>query len=61
MIFEFDWVVLLIGKDHFEMNMVKSFFELNWKPCFKDLAKLMGFRSERAQKCAKLCTDNHKA
>ena len=24
-IFEFDWVVLLIGKGHFEMNMVKSF------------------------------------
>ena len=25
-IFDFDWVVLLIGKGHFEMNMVNFFF-----------------------------------
>lgn len=58
---EFDWVVLSPGKGHFEMNMVKSFFELNWIPFLSELAKCMGFRSDLAQKCAKTCTDYHKA
>ena len=43
------------------MNMLKSFFELNWTHFVQDLAKIMGFRSERALRCAKMCTDNHKA
>ena len=51
---EFDWVVLLIGKGHLGMNMLKSFFELKWIPFLQDLAKIMGFRSDRALHCAKL-------
>ena len=60
LVLEFDWVVLLIGKGHLEMNMSKSFFELNWEPFLKELVKLMGFRSEFALQSAKLCRDNHK-
>ena len=58
---EFDWVVLLIGKGHLGMNILKSFFELKWIPFLQDLAKIMGFHSDRVLHCAKLCTDNHKA
>ena len=29
---EFKWVVLLIVKEHLEMNMLKSFFESKWIP-----------------------------
>ena len=58
---EFDWVVLLIGKGHLGLNMLKSFFELKWIPFLQDLAKIMEFRSDRALHCAKLCTDNHEA
>ena len=54
-ILEFDWVILLIGKGHVEMNMIKSFFELNWEPFLKDLAKRMGYCTENAQRVAKFC------
>ena len=61
---EFDWVVLLIGKGHIRMIVLKSFFELKWIPFMQDLAKIrgqiMGFRSDRALHCAKLCIDNNK-
>ena len=53
--------MLLIGKGHLGMNMFKSFFELKWIPFLQDLAKIMGFRSDSALHCVKLCTDNHKA
>ena len=58
---EFDWVVLKIGDGHFEMNMSKTFFELNWVPFMSDLCYIMGFKSEAAQLSAKKCSDNHKA
>ena len=57
---EFDWVILRPGNGHFEMNMFKSFIELNWEVFFSELAKLMGFKSENAQRAAKHATDNHK-
>ncbi|KAJ8307407.1 hypothetical protein KUTeg_015491 [Tegillarca granosa] len=57
---EFDWVILRPGYGHIEMNMFKSFVNLNWDVFMSDLAGLMGFCSENAQKAAKNCTDNHK-
>lgn len=44
-VYEFDWVLLRIGHGHVEMNMVRSFFALNWEVCIKDLDKCMGFCS----------------
>ena len=58
---EFDWLLLKIGHGHFEMNMVRSFFELNWEIFVKDVAHCMGFCSEAAQKYAKGGSDHHKA
>ena len=58
---EFDWVLLRPGAGHYEMNMIKSFVELNWEVFFSSLAYEVGFRSELAQKYAKSCGDNHKA
>lgn len=57
---EFSWVILRPGNGHFEMNMFKSFVELNWEVFFSDLCILMGFKSENAQRTAKSCSDNHK-
>lgn len=57
---EFDWVVLRPGNGHFEMNMCKTFIEVNWDVFFSELCRLMGFRSENAQRAAKKCTDHHK-
>ncbi|XP_077869158.1 uncharacterized protein LOC144360163 [Saccoglossus kowalevskii] len=60
-VLEFDWVLLRIGPRHMEMNMTKSFFELNWEVFMCSLVEMMGFKSERAQKYAKKCSDNHKS
>lgn len=57
---EFDWVMLTTGDGHYEMNLMKTFFELNWDVCLKALAQKMGWNSELALKCAKNCYDNHK-
>jgi hypothetical protein len=58
---EFDWVILKIGGGHYEMNMLKSFFELNWVPFMSQFSRLYGFKTEKAQNYAKSCKDNHKA
>lgn len=47
---EFDWVVLRIGKLHFEMNMARHFIDLNWEVFLSRLASELGFVSEAAQK-----------
>lgn len=52
-ILEFDWVQLRTGDGHYEMNLMKSFVELNWEVCLKNLVQRMGWKSELAQKCAK--------
>ncbi|XP_041477204.1 uncharacterized protein LOC121425250 [Lytechinus variegatus] len=58
---EFDWLLLKIGHGHVEMNMVRSFLELNWPVFMKDVALCMGFCSEAAQKYAKSGADHHKS
>ena len=57
---EFDWIVLKVGDGHYEMNLMKSFMDINWHVCMSELAKRMGWKSEAAQKSAKNCSDNHK-
>ncbi|XP_072050462.1 uncharacterized protein [Amphiura filiformis] len=58
---EFGWVLLRIGYGHYEMNMVRSFMELNWEVFGKDLADVLSFKSLNAQRYAKACSDNHKS
>lgn len=59
-IHEFDWFYLRIGAGHYEMNLMKSFFELNWTPFLESLCEKMGFVSEAAKQYAKACKDTHK-
>lgn len=58
---EFDWVVLRIGPLHVEMNMVKTFFSLNWDVMVCDLAKEMGFKFDSVLKYAKSASNHHHA
>lgn len=43
------------------MNLIKSFFELNWTPFLEVLCERMGFVSEAAKLYAKACKDLHKS
>ena len=58
---EFDWLLPRVGSGHYEMNMVKAFFEINWSPCLKALCYAMGFQSTAALASAKRCANYHKA
>ena len=58
---EFDCVLLKPAGGHFEMNSIKSFFELNWDTFLGKLCDVMGFKSEAARYVAKTCKDHHKA
>ena len=58
---EFDWVFLITGDGHYEMNLTKSFMELNWHIFMKSLVNVLGWKSEKAQRSALVCADNHKA
>ena len=58
---EFDWVLLICGDGHYEMNLMKSFMEMNWNIFMKSLVQIMGFKSEKAQYSALNCSDNHKS
>ncbi|KAJ8027943.1 hypothetical protein HOLleu_30043 [Holothuria leucospilota] len=61
LVLEFDWVHLRIGYRHYEMNTVRSYFEIIWEVFMKDLAFAMGFCSEAAQQYAKKGSDHHKS
>lgn len=58
---EFNWFYLHIGGGHFEMNLVKGFFELNWLPFMEKLCEEMSFTSDAAKLYAKNCKDHHKS
>ena len=58
---EFDWLYLRIGLGHYEMNIIKSFFELNWIPFLEKMCEILKFNSENAKYFAKTCKDHHVA
>lgn len=58
---EFGWVHLLPGLLHEEMNMLKSFVELNWEITYSQFGKEMGYKSERAAAFFKSAGDHHKS
>ena len=47
------------GGGHYEINMVKSFFDICWSVSMKELANILGFQSTRAQEYAKKAHDHH--
>jgi len=56
---EFDWVVLRISPLHVEMNMVKTFFAVNWEVFLSSLAKELGSTSDSALSYAKGAKNHH--
>ncbi|CAG2197472.1 unnamed protein product [Mytilus edulis] len=60
-VFEFDWLYVRIGSGHYEMNLIKGFFALNWIPVLENLCQTMGFESDSAKNFAKSCKDHHKS
>lgn len=58
---EFSWILLKSGGGHYESNLLKSFYELNWIPFMSKLCSIWGFETEPAQKTAKACHDHHKS
>ena len=45
--FEFDWLVLMPGLLHLEMNSGKAFMKLNWEVCMKRIVMALGFMSPK--------------
>ena len=56
-----DWVLLICGDGYYEMNLLKSFMEMNWNIFMKSLVGIVGFKSEKAQYSALNCSNNHKS
>ncbi len=56
---EFDWFYLRIGAGHYEMNLIRAFIDLNWKPYFESIAESLGFRSDKAKNFILKCKDHH--
>jgi hypothetical protein len=57
---EFGWVLPMPGLLHLEMNACKAFFQLNWDIFMKDVCIELGFKTPKAQDCARKCSDHHK-
>ena len=57
---EFDWVLLIPGPGHVEMNLLKSIVEFTWDIFWRQMVITLNFRSENAQKAAKRVSDHHK-
>ncbi len=40
---------VVIGGGHYEMNLIRAFVDLNWKPYYEKFADSLGFRSDKAK------------
>jgi len=58
---DFPWLILIPGALHEEMNMLKSFVELNWDIDIRDFAQCQGYRSGNQLQFFKKCSDHHKS
>ena len=56
----YGWILLRPGGGHIEINMFREFFEIYFDVFLEDLAKLLGFQSEKAISYCKKATDHHK-
>ena len=57
---EFDWIVPIVGLLHLEINAARSFLKLNWDVFIKDIAYVLGFKTEKAQRYCQRGSDHHK-
>jgi hypothetical protein len=57
----FQNLLLIPGLGHFEINMVKGLFKLAWHVLLSDMAKLMGFRTDRTLAYCQKASNHHKA
>ena len=57
---EFDWVIVVPGGGHIEMNMLKALVDLLWPVFWKDMVMLFNFTSETALRSARSVSDHHK-
>ena len=57
---EFDWVLLVPGGGHIQMNMLKAIVDILWPVCWKEMVGLFNFRSEIALQSARKVSDHHK-
>ncbi|RHZ57719.1 hypothetical protein Glove_384g16 [Diversispora epigaea] len=58
---DFPWLILIPGPLHEEMNMLRSFVELNWDIDIRDFAQNQGYRTENQLQFFKKCSDYHKS
>ncbi|XP_057303732.1 uncharacterized protein LOC130641092 [Hydractinia symbiolongicarpus] len=59
---EFDWITLLPGLGHLNMNQVKGYFKVLDNICLEPLGRdILNFKSPKAYSFFKDCKDNHKA
>ena len=56
---EFDWVLLKVADGHYELTVLKAFFDVNWLPFLQDSIKKLDFVSENQQNYVKSCKDHH--
>ncbi|XP_057295330.1 uncharacterized protein LOC130623821 [Hydractinia symbiolongicarpus] len=60
--YEFDWITLLPGLGHLNMNQVKGYFKVLDNICLEPLGRdILNFKSPKAYSFFKDCKDNHKA
>ena len=57
---EFDWIFLLPGLLHFEMNSAKAFMELNWSVFMENIVIGLKFVREKALRYIRKGSDHHK-
>ncbi|XP_066924076.1 uncharacterized protein [Clytia hemisphaerica] len=55
-----NWVVPLVGLPHVEMNLCISFVNLNWEVFCGDIAKQLGFETDKAKDVFRKDKDHHK-
>ena len=52
---------LQVGLGHYESNLLKSFFDLNWEPFLEHFCHEMSFTSPAAKHISRQCNDHHLA
>ena len=58
----YDWVSIVSGLGHLNMNQLKTFFKIIYEICLEPLGKeVLHFQSSKAYKYFVDCKDNHKA
>jgi hypothetical protein len=60
-IFEFDWVILLLGYGHYLINSLKTVIDFCWNIFFKELAIIVGYKSPKALLYCRVATDTLKS